>query len=1066
MKGNNILFLIALFLCVSVVAQNKQFIDVITSSNQSNFISYKSNSSITTKNLIEWYGTDIGLSNNDQLKLYKKEKDLYGFTHYRYKQYNNGVEVSGAQYLIHEKNQRVVSSNGKIVRDITATNIPAITPSISIQKAINFIDAQQYMWESEEQQQLLKYIKGDVNASYYPKTELVYFDKYFTQVGANYKLVYRIEIHAQQPLVRKDVFVDAQTGKIVHTIDNIHTTEVDGVAFTKYSGTRTIKTDSVSSTQYRLRETSRGGGIETYNMLQGTVYDSAVDFIDSNNIWNNINAQKDEVATDAHFATEMSYDYFMLKHGRDSYDNAGAKLISYVHYGEDYSNAFWNGTYMTYGDGDGLTYTPLSTLDIGGHEVTHGVTEFSAGLIYQDEYGALNESFSDIFGTAIEFFADSANGDWFIGEDADIFGNGFRNMADPKSDFSPDTYLGVNWVSGTTIDHGGVHTNSGVQNYWFYLLSVGGAGTNDNGNAYSVVGLGIDTGVAIAYRNLTVYLTPTSEYNDARVGAIQSAIDLYGACSNAVVQTSRAWEAVGVGYGIENSDLQLVTVDAPTTSCALTVTENVTIILRNNGCLLSLNIGDKIPVGYRVDSGAVVNDTITLAATLVGGDSLSFTFTASADFSVIGIHTIDAWLDFGLDPKSFNDSLLGVQVENKIQQNTDVSLTTIRYPVSGCSLSSTDSVEIGIQFLGCDSLPIGTNIDVAYQLNGGAIVNETMVLPTTIYAEDIIFYAFSNKVDLSASGTYTLKTWTKFLGDTLNANDTIVNSTIQHPYPLYDRDVVTFEDSVNVLDTFYTVTNSQTKILVSGNIFGLDGYGLQITGGDPIGSGIMPDTDTSHFWTKNKDYAAETKFCVDATGWLTANLRFDLRQTYSSFYRINWGEILPKVSSLRIVVNGLQIGKNYHPTTENNDVFTVQHLNLDSFAGTQFEVIFETRTVFEQLKDPYAFLGSEGDNVFIDNIMFSEASTVGVEKQDKQERVNLYPNPSDGNFRIQFNATQNQSIMIDVFDVLGNKVLSKNRQVGVGSNQFNMSIAEKTAGIYFVRIVSNNQTTTLQLIKN
>jgi PKD repeat protein len=119
-------------------------------------------------------------------------------------------------------------------------------------------------------------------------------------------------------------------------------------------------------------------------------------------------------------------------------------------------------------------------------------------------------------------------------------------MSNPNAFQDPDTYLGTNYYTGTQ-DNGGVHTNSGVQNFWFYLLSIGGTGTNDIGQAYNVTGLGMIDAARIAFRNNTFYLTPNSDYQDARFYAIQSAIDLFGACSPEVMATTNAWHAVGVG---------------------------------------------------------------------------------------------------------------------------------------------------------------------------------------------------------------------------------------------------------------------------------------------------------------------------------------------------------------------------------------------------------------------------------------------------------------------------------------------------------------------------------------
>jgi len=130
-----------------------------------------------------------------------------------------------------------------------------------------------------------------------------------------------------------------------------------------------------------------------------------------------------------------------------------------------------------------------------------------------------------------------------VGEDIGVT---LRSMSNPKAYGDPDTYLGTNWATGTG-DNGGVHTNSGVQNFWYYLLANGGSGTNDNGDSYNITPLGIFDAGAVAFRNNTVYLWSNSQYADARFYAIQSAIDLFGACSPEVVTTTDAWYAVGVG---------------------------------------------------------------------------------------------------------------------------------------------------------------------------------------------------------------------------------------------------------------------------------------------------------------------------------------------------------------------------------------------------------------------------------------------------------------------------------------------------------------------------------------
>ncbi len=333
-------------------------------------------------------------------------------------------------------------------------------------------------------------------------------------------------------------------------VDHITVTAGQDTLFRNSGGKKGMsarKQETIVAGNYRLRQQARGG-VFTFDMKNGTSYASAVDFVSEDSLFLSGNA---EAGVSAHYGIEYTYDYFREVHNRDSYDNQGSPLISYVHYDDGYFNAFWNGQFMTYGDGNNND-TPLTTIDICAHELAHGVTGSSAGLIYQNESGALNESFSDIFGTAVEFHALGTAANWLIGEDV----GAFRSMSHPGQYGDPDTYKGTNWYFGSG-DNGGVHTNSAVQNKWFYLLTEGGSGHDDNGRAYRVNGIGIDKAAKIAYRNLTLYLQPSSRYYDARLGSINAAQDLYGKASGEYAAVIEAWNAVGVYYPLAGTRLSL-----------------------------------------------------------------------------------------------------------------------------------------------------------------------------------------------------------------------------------------------------------------------------------------------------------------------------------------------------------------------------------------------------------------------------------------------------------------------------------------------------------------------------
>lgn len=486
-----------------------------------------------------------GVSNASQWKIYSELKDELGQIHYRAQQFYKGIPLENGVVVIHTYEGRILSINGEIIPENLVNGAVSISESQALEFALQHVPADVYYWDEPGQNEVLRDISGVADTSYFPKGKVVYCPEGLNYVNPH-QLSYCFEIFASEPLVGKKVYVSAANGQILASEDLILHTDVKGKAATAYSGTRTMMTDSVSPGNYRLREASRGKGIETYNMQKGTNYGAAVDFTDADNYWNNVNTNKDEIATDAHWGAQKTYDFFDTLFGRNSFDNNGAKIRSYVHYSNNYSNAFWNGSYMTYGDGNGSSWKPLTSIDVCGHEIAHAVTTYSAGLVYSYESGALNESFSDIFGNGIERWARPTKYNWKMGEDFTTSGAGIRDMSNPNPYNNPRYYKGAQWYFGAG-DNGGVHYNSGVQNYWFYLITDGVKGTNEKGDAFKIDTLGLIDASKIAYRNLTVYLTKNSQYADARTYSILAATDLFGNCSKHVIAVTNAWWACGVG---------------------------------------------------------------------------------------------------------------------------------------------------------------------------------------------------------------------------------------------------------------------------------------------------------------------------------------------------------------------------------------------------------------------------------------------------------------------------------------------------------------------------------------
>jgi Zn-dependent metalloprotease len=260
-----------------------------------------------------------------------------------------------------------------------------------------------------------------------------------------------------------------------------------------------------------------------------------------------ITSSRDKAVNEAFDNAGTTWDFYNTIFGRESVDNHGKTLVSSVHYGENYDNAFWNGQQMVYGDGDGVIFVRFTTaLDVIAHELTHGVTQFTAQLAYQDQPGALNESMSDVFGSMVKQWAlgqsvDQA--DWLIG--AAIMAPGFkgralRDMANPGTAYD-DPRLGKDPQPGhmrdyvqTSADNGGVHTNSGIPNRAFVV-----AAKAIGGNSWEKAG-------KIWYVTLTERLTGTADFAKCATETVSVARDLFPEDSSIAAKVAKAWADVGV----------------------------------------------------------------------------------------------------------------------------------------------------------------------------------------------------------------------------------------------------------------------------------------------------------------------------------------------------------------------------------------------------------------------------------------------------------------------------------------------------------------------------------------
>jgi len=417
--------------------------------------------------------------------LLRTRVDERGFAHVRYTQTHEGLPVFGGEMIVHlSPAGALFRVTDGLVRDLQVDVKPTLDAAAAIAAA----------------QALLPDGAADVTA---PTAELVVLRK----AGADH-LTWTVRQYVEladgglsQPLL----FVDARTGEAVDGWDDIKTAA--------------------------LRDADK----VTYTMAGGTRFNRAT-----------VGDSSDADLNTTHTAIGQSL-AFLATLGRDSYNGAGAQVKSYGHYSRNYVNAYWDGSKLVFGDGDGVYSDYLGVLDVAAHELGHAVTDYEANLTYSYESGALNEAASDIFAAAVEAHVDGGvtASTWDIGEDCWLAAPALRYMDQPSADGSSYDYYPARYTGSS--DNGGVHWNSGIANHYFYLLSQGGqhhTAAYRSGN--TVTGLGIGPSYAIWYSALSNYMTASTNFAGART-ANESACAALGYTSTQCSSVSYAWYEVGVG---------------------------------------------------------------------------------------------------------------------------------------------------------------------------------------------------------------------------------------------------------------------------------------------------------------------------------------------------------------------------------------------------------------------------------------------------------------------------------------------------------------------------------------
>jgi len=422
-----------------------------------------------------------------ELTLARVDRDDLDMQHVRFNQTVNGVPVFGGQMIVHLRGDEITAVNGKYFSNVSVNTSPRLTQAEALTGVLADV--------------------GDAEAEFRAeRSELVVFVDEAQQPC----LAWKINAFSWKNLGNWLYFVDAMSGKVIHKLNQMDT----------------VKT-------IRIYTANNGSSLPGTLVCGAGTSDP------------NCTGTSDLVARSAFTNSSMVYDYYKNVLSRLSYDGLDSQLVSTVHFCPNstycpYENAFWNGSQMTYGDGD----TYAQAFDVVAHELTHGVTEFTDNLIYEHQPGALNESWSDVMAVFAGCSAQTGTADcnWLMGDT--LAGGIIRDVSDPPAYDDPDHWSDYSWLP-LESDNGGVHSNSGIPNKAAYLLTSGGTF-----HSVAVTGIGYTKTEQIYYRAMQHYLTTYSDFLSTRFSlyaACQDKIGTYGITSADCDQVLNAWAAVGVG---------------------------------------------------------------------------------------------------------------------------------------------------------------------------------------------------------------------------------------------------------------------------------------------------------------------------------------------------------------------------------------------------------------------------------------------------------------------------------------------------------------------------------------
>ncbi len=1002
----HILFLALVFqfsLFTDAIGQSKAVAKSFIAKQYSNY--ENTNASLNHLNYFEKMADEMQFAEQTKMALKEVVPGENGFVHYKFQQFHDGLPLFGGTYILHEKNGVVVRASGNYSPKIDINT----KPSMNAASALNF--AKQTM-------------KADKYAEAQPSPVLCLIDRAFPKVSEAVKLAYQVDLTSTEPFDKRRIFLDAHSGKVISQFPLILQEGVPSTAKTRYYGTQSIVTDSLGPNNFRLHDPTRGEGISVFRT-------DLTHFTNTSSNWDLTNADQDEVALDAHYCSQEYFDLMKEDFEWIGLDGNGKALKVQVHNnGAGDVNAFWDGEYSNYGDGNCI-YGPLTTLEVVGHEFTHGMIDYTSKLVYSSESGAINESLADIFGKILERKTDPANFDWDLGHSFLLSPEAkpFRVMDDPASVDMPDFYKGALW-----FDFSGVHTNSSIGNLWFTMIVDGKQGTNEAGYNYNVPALGMDKAGQIVFLTNRAYLTENSNYQQFHTYSMQAAGELYGDGSAEQLAVEEAWKAVG-----------LPAPPSQALDLGLSATYDINNVCGFNGYLpIAFEIVNQGGVTYVPSMGAVVTLVdldgnlsdlpIAIDEPIAPGEKIAIQVDDWFIANSPGIYFTNIELTFVGDEDANNNYTWNAYEVVEFDAN-DLELSTFFGPQT--CFSPVVETTFRIWNESCETLPAGTILTLSAKDAVGSVIRSA---PYTLENELVGFGLESYTTDIDFSSAPAGEP-IQFAID-YAADPNMDNNGDEEEYPLLKEIDVDYLNSFNIdpsLDDYFDIQFFFSDPIVSYQ----DELYFASTGlyDDPETFVHCPDYLANfepEFWS---GINATMRACVDYSASQESFLEFDLVQfrndfaqsenyEYSSMLQAKW----EGNQSGQVIVNDQEEGQLEHHSYQ-----------LPPYFKGELKLKFYTE-IGEWEIDSTNF--ETDDFLLIDNLKLlgTFSSTDDVLRN---ESVSVSPNPTNGNITIKsIDAIQ----AISLYDISGQLI----KTVKLNATIFDFDMYNLSEGFYLLNVQMAN----------